>query len=83
MILTYKPAGGAIVGNAVAGFTPKSNAGVNIDIYPLIIMGRGMGGGDAFGQVPLRGFNSIDANHFPPSRNPKWTRWASAVTLVQ
>lgn len=70
-ILTYKPAGGAVVGNAVAGFTPKSNAGVNIDVYPLIIMGRGMGGGDAFGQVPLRGFNSVDANHYPPSEKSK------------
>lgn len=70
-ILTYTPAGGAVVGNAVAGFTPKSDAGVNIDIYPLIIMGRGMGGGDAFGQVPLRGFNSLEANHFPPSEKSK------------
>jgi N4-gp56 family major capsid protein len=70
-ILTYAPAGGAVVGAAVAGFTPKSNAGVRIDAYPLIIMGRGNSGGDAFGQVPLRGFNSVDAGHFPPSEKSK------------
>ena len=34
-------------------------------------MGRGNSGGEAFGQVPLRGFNSIDANHFPPSEKSK------------
>lgn len=70
-ILTYRPGVGALVGAAVAGFTPKSNGGTNIDVYPLIIMGRGNSGGDAFGQVPLRGFDSVDANHFPPSDKSK------------
>jgi len=70
-ILTYKPGAGAVVGSAVAGFDPKSDAGTNIDVYPLIIMGKGNGGGEAFGQVPLRGFNSIDANHYPPSEKSK------------
>lgn len=70
-ILTYRPAAGAVVGAAVGGFTPKSNAGVNIDVYPLVIVGRGNSGGDAFGQVPLRGYNSVDANHFPPSDKSK------------
>lgn len=70
-ILTYAPAGGAVVGNAVAGFTPKSDAGVNIDVYPLIIIGKGKGGGEAFGQVALRGFNSVDAGHIPPNQKSK------------
>ena len=70
-ILTYAPGAGAIVGNAVSGFTPKSDATTNIDVYPLIIMGRGKGGGDAFGQVALRGMNAIDAGHIPPNQKSK------------
>jgi len=70
-ILTYKPGAGTVVGSAVANFTPKSNGGSNIDVYPLIVIGRGKGGGDAFGQVPLRGFNSLNVNHFQPSDRSK------------
>lgn len=68
-LLTYQVGAGAVVGSAVSGFTPKGST--NIDVYPLIIIGRGMGGGDAFGQVPLRGFDSIKADHFPPSERSK------------
>lgn len=64
-ILTYYPAGGAAVGAAVAGFTPKSDAGVNIDVYPMIIFGKGKKGGEAFGQVALRGKQAIDTTHIP------------------
>jgi len=66
-LLTYMPGGGAIVGNAVAGFTPKSDApGTNIDVYPLIVMGGGRGHGeDAFGQVALRGIQSLFMTHIP------------------
>lgn len=70
-ILTYMPGQGAVVGSAISGFTPKSDGGTNIDVYPLIIMGKGKGGGEAFGQVPLRGFSSVEANHFPPSDRSK------------
>jgi N4-gp56 family major capsid protein len=70
-ILTYQPGAGAGVGAAVSGHTPKSDGGTNIDVYPLIILGKGKGGGEAFGQVPLRGFNSLDANHYPPSEKSK------------
>lgn len=70
-ILTYRHRAGALVGAAVGGFTPESDLGINIDVYPLIIMGRGNSGGDAFGQVPLRGFDSVDANHYPPSEKFK------------
>jgi hypothetical protein len=34
-------------------------------------MGKGKGGGDAFGQVALRGFNAVDAGHIPPSQKSK------------
>ena len=64
-ILTYYPGAGALVSNAVAGFTPKSDNGVNIDVYPIIILGKGKHGGEAFGQVALRGKHSIDATHIP------------------
>ena len=70
-ILTYQPGAGAVVGSAVSGFTPKSDGSTNIDVYPLIIMGKGKGGGEAFGQVPLRGYDSVDANHYPPSEKSK------------
>ena len=73
-ILTYKPSAGALVSAAVSGFTPKSSGPVGaerIDVYPLIIIGKGNGGGEFFGQVPLRGFNSVEANHFPPSDKSK------------
>jgi len=64
-ILTYYVAGGAVIGSAVAGFTPKADDSTNIDVYPLIVMGKGKHGGEAFGQVALRGKNSIDAGHIP------------------
>ncbi len=65
-ILTYQPGAGAAV-----GATGLKATGGKIDVYPLIIMGRGIGGGEAFGQVPLRGFDSIKANHRPPSEISK------------
>jgi N4-gp56 family major capsid protein len=70
-ILTYRPGAGAVVGSAVGGFTPKSDGTTNIDVYPLVIIGKGNGGGEAFGQVPLRGFDSVDVNHFSPSEKSK------------
>lgn len=71
-LLTYVPAGGALVGDAAAGFTPKSDAGVNIDVYPLIIPGQGRGHNEgAFGQVALRGFDSMMLTHIPTgSKSP-------------
>jgi N4-gp56 family major capsid protein len=65
-LLTYMPAAGAVIGNATAGFTPKSDAGVKIDVYPLIILGQGRGHNeDAFGQVAIRGLDSIMLTHIP------------------
>lgn len=70
-ILTYKPGEGAVIGSAVAGFTPKADDGTNMDVYPLVIIGRGKMAGDAFGQVALRGKNSVETGHFPPSEKSK------------
>lgn len=70
-ILTYKVGAGTVVGSAVAGFTPKADDATNIDVYPLIIVGRGKMAGDAFGQVALRGKNAIETGHFPPSEKSK------------
>jgi len=64
-ILTYLPGAGA------SGTTVYKNDGANFDVYPQIIVGRGMGGGDAFGQVPLRGFDSVNVKHLPPSMESK------------
>lgn len=70
-ILTYSPGAGAVVGSAVADFTPKADDATNIDVYPLIIPGRGKGGGDSFGQVALRGMNALKVNHFSPEEASK------------
>jgi N4-gp56 family major capsid protein len=60
-LFTYQAGAGAAVGSTGL----KADDSTNIDVYPQIIIGRGLGGGDAFGQVPLRGFESIDASHIP------------------
>ena len=70
-ILTYKNGDGAVIGNAVADFTPKADDSTNIDVYPLIIIGRGKMAGEAFGQVALRGKNSVETGHFPPAEKSK------------
>lgn len=66
-ILTYLQSQGAAVG--ATGL--KADDATNIDVYPLIIIGRGKAGGDAFGQVGLRGKNALDASHIPPSSKSK------------
>jgi N4-gp56 family major capsid protein len=66
-ILTYAPSAGAAVGSTGL----KSTDASNIDVYPLIIVGQGMGGGDAFGQVPLRGFEALKTNHLKPGDTDK------------
>jgi len=65
-LLTYYPAGGAVVGSAISGFTPKADDDTNIDVYPLIVMGQGKGHNeDAFGQVALRGREAVKMTHVP------------------
>jgi N4-gp56 family major capsid protein len=65
-LLTYQAGAGAVVGSATAGFTPKSDGGTNIDVYPLVIMGQGKGHSeDAFGQVAMRGRGAMKMTHVP------------------
>lgn len=60
------PNGGAAVATySGPGSSGKSTAGVLLDVYPVIFMGRGKEAGDAFGQVALRGRTSIDPTHVP------------------
>lgn len=70
-ILTYQPGAGALVAGWTGAGTPKSDGGTNIDVYPLVTLGRGKAGGDAFGQVALRGMNAIDTHHIPPNQRSK------------
>ena len=60
--LTYYPAGGAVIGTTGL----KADDSTNIDVYPMIVMGK-----DAFGQLALRGKNAIEANHIPHTTKDK------------
>jgi len=56
------PGAGAPVG--ATGLS--SIGGVNVDVYPLIVCGQ-----DAWGQVALRGKDSIDVTYIPPGKKDK------------
>lgn len=70
-ILTYQPDVGAAVGGWTGSGTASSTTGTLMDVYPLVTLGRGKAGGDAFGQVALRGMNAIDSHHIPPNVKSK------------
>ena len=70
-ILTYQPDVGAAVGGWTGTGTASSTTGTLMDVYPLVTLGRGKAGGDAFGQVALRGMNAIDSHHIPPNVKSK------------
>lgn len=53
-------------GAAVGSTGLFSTGGANIDIYPLIVVGA-----DAWGQVALRGADSIDVTYIPPGQKDK------------
>lgn len=56
-----------INGGAAVGATGLfSTGGSNIDIYPMIVVGE-----DAWGQVALRGTDSIDVSYIPPGQKDK------------
>lgn len=56
-----------INGGAAVGSTGLfSTGGSNIDIYPMIVVGE-----DAWGQVALRGADSIDVSYIPPGQKDK------------
>jgi len=44
----------------------ESTSGTNIDVYPIIVVGE-----DAWGQVALRGENSLDVTYIPPGSKDK------------
>jgi len=53
-------------GAAVGSTGLYSTNGSNIDIYPCIVVGE-----DAWGQVALRGMDSIDVTYLPPGQKDK------------
>ena len=59
---------GNINGGATVASSPGllSTGGTNIDIYPMIVVGE-----DAWGQVSLRGEESIDVTYLPPGQKDK------------
>jgi N4-gp56 family major capsid protein len=76
-------AGGVVIASAP---TLRSVAGVNIDVYPILIFGR-----DAFGIVPLKGKSSMTpmvVNPKPAAGDPLgqrgtvgWKLWTATVIL--
>jgi N4-gp56 family major capsid protein len=65
-ILSPELAGYANAGAAVGSTGLYSSNGVNIDVYPVIVCGE-----DAWGQVALRGADSIDPTWQPPGQKDK------------
>ncbi len=56
-----------INGGASVGSTGMYSTGAsNIDIYPMIVVGE-----DAWGQVALRGMDSMDVSYIPPGQKDK------------
>ena len=56
-----------INGGAAVGSTGLySTGGSNIDVYPVIVVAE-----DAWGQVALRGMDSIDVTYLPPGSKDK------------
>lgn len=62
---SYQDAGAAIGGFTGTG-TGYSTTGVNLDVYPVIVMGA-----DAFSQISVRGLNSLDPTYLPPGEKSK------------
>jgi len=65
-ILSPELASYADAGAAVGSTGLYSTGGSNIDVYPVIVVGE-----DAWGQVALRGVNSIDVSWIPPGQKDK------------
>lgn len=59
-ILSPELAGYANAGAAVGATGLYSTGGANVDVYPVIVCGE-----DAWGQVALRGANSMSVTHIP------------------
>lgn len=56
----------ANAGAAVGTTGLESTSGSNIDVYPIIVVGE-----DAWGQVALRGMDSLDVTYIPPGSKDK------------
>lgn len=56
----------ADAGAAVGTTGLESTSGANIDVYPIIVVGE-----DAWGQVALRGMESLDVTYIPPGSKDK------------
>lgn len=56
----------ADAGAAVGTTGLESTSGQNIDVYPIIVVGE-----DAWGQVALRGMESLDVTYIPPGSKDK------------
>lgn len=56
----------ANAGAAVGTSGLESTSGSNIDVYPIIVVGE-----DAWGQVALRGMESLDVTYIPPGSKDK------------
>lgn len=62
---SYQDAGAAIAGYTGTG-SGYSTTGVNLDIYPVIVMGA-----DAFSQIAVRGLGALDPTFLPPGEKTK------------
>jgi N4-gp56 family major capsid protein len=56
----------ADAGAAIAGTTLYSTTGTSADVYPFVVVGE-----DAWGQVAMRGVNSLDVTWIPPGQKDK------------
>lgn len=65
-ILSPELAPHANAGAAIGSTGLSSTGGVNIDVYPFVVTGE-----DAWGQLALRGVNSIDPTYIPPGQKDK------------
>lgn len=65
-VLSPELAANVNAGAAVGSTGLFSTGGSNIDLYPLIVVAE-----DAWGQVALRGENSLDVSYIPPGQKDK------------
>jgi N4-gp56 family major capsid protein len=62
---SFQDAGAAVASWTGSG-TGYSTTGVNLDVYPMIVMGA-----DAFSQIAVRGVDSLDPTFLPPGEKSK------------
>lgn len=88
-IISPELASYADAGAAIAGTTLYSTSGTSADVYPFIVVGE-----DAWGQLAMRGVNSLDVTWIPPGQKDKndplgqrgfvgSTTWFASVILNQ